>query len=93
MSEAGLLNTSGWEMTNKMLLLFLMVTRDTSGTGFIPSFCIAFLDFFSPGQSKHPVFGKVTDGLDVVEKIEKTETDGRDRPVEPVQMIRITVSE
>jgi hypothetical protein len=28
-------------------LLFLMVTRDTPGTGFMPSFCIAFLLFFS----------------------------------------------
>ena len=29
-------------------LLFLIVTRVTSGTGFIPSFCIAFRLFFSP---------------------------------------------
>ena len=28
-------------------LLFLIVTRDTPGTGFMPSFCIAFLLFFS----------------------------------------------
>ncbi len=26
---------------------FLMVTRETPGTGFMPSFCIAFRDFFS----------------------------------------------
>merc|ERR1719487_1966386 len=25
-----------------------------------------FLDWFSPGQSKHPVFGKITSGMDVV---------------------------
>jgi hypothetical protein len=29
-------------------LLFLIVTRETSVTGFIPSFCIAFRLFFSP---------------------------------------------
>lgn len=52
-----------------------------------------FLDFFTGGQSKHPVFGKVTEGMDVIAKIESTETDSRDRPVEPVQMVHITVSE
>jgi cyclophilin family peptidyl-prolyl cis-trans isomerase len=51
------------------------------------------LDWFSPGPSRHPVFGKVTDGLDVVTKIEKTQTDRSDRPVTPVQMIKITVQD
>lgn len=51
----------------------------------------AFLDFFSPGQSKHPVFGKVTSGMDVVHAINRTPTDHHDRPVTPVQMIKITV--
>ena len=51
-----------------------------------------FLDFFSPGQSKHPVFGKVTSGMDVVNAINKTPTDSSDRPKTPVQMIRITSS-
>ena len=53
----------------------------------------AYLDWFSPGPSKHPVFGRVTDGMDVVEKIEKTETNAQDRPVSPVQMIRVRVGE
>lgn len=52
-----------------------------------------FLDWFSPGQSKHPVFGRVVDGMDVVSQIESTATDGRDRPVEPVKMISVTVTE
>lgn len=50
-----------------------------------------YLDWFSPGQSKHPVFGKVIEGMDVVHAIEKTKTDANDRPLEPVQMKRISI--
>jgi cyclophilin family peptidyl-prolyl cis-trans isomerase len=51
----------------------------------------AYLDWFSPGPSKHPVFGKVTEGMDVVGKIEKTPTDQGDRPKTPVKVIKITI--
>ncbi len=53
----------------------------------------SFLDFFTPGASKHPVFARVTSGMDVVKKIESTPTDANDRPKTPVQMIRVTVVE
>jgi cyclophilin family peptidyl-prolyl cis-trans isomerase len=53
----------------------------------------AFLDWFSPGPSKHPVFGKVTEGMDVVKKIETAPTGAGDRPSTPIKMNKITVIE
>jgi peptidyl-prolyl cis-trans isomerase B (cyclophilin B) len=35
-------------------------------------------------DGKHTVFGQVTAGMDAVDSIEGTATDGRDRPLEPV---------
>ena len=52
-----------------------------------------YLDYFSPGASKHPVFGKVVKGMDIVTAINTTPTDARDRPLTPVKVNSITVSE
>jgi cyclophilin family peptidyl-prolyl cis-trans isomerase len=52
-----------------------------------------YLDWFSPGPSKHPVFGRVTTGMEVVRAIETTPTGPGDRPRTPVKMVRVTVSE
>ncbi|MBJ7470521.1 MAG: peptidylprolyl isomerase [Solirubrobacteraceae bacterium] len=43
-------------------------------------------------DGKHTVFGKVTEGYDVVEKIGTTATDARDRPSEPQIIESITIS-
>ena len=51
------------------------------------------LDYFAGGPSKHPVFGRVTSGMDVVTAINKTPTDRGDRPTTPVKMNSITISE
>ncbi len=67
--------------------------RPNSGSSqfFINTAHNAYLDWFSPGPSKHPVFGKVIDGMDVIQKISSTPTGAGDRPVTPVQMIKVTV--
>ena len=52
-----------------------------------------YLDWFTGGQSKHPVFGKVISGMEIVTAIENVHTNSSDRPNPPVQMIRVTVQE
>ena len=51
-----------------------------------------FLDWFTGGQSKHPVFGKVIEGMDIVTQIENSPTTN-DRPKQPIQVISIRVVE
>ena len=53
----------------------------------------SFLDWFSGGASKHPVFGKIVDGMDVVKALETTPTNAGDRPLTPAQVISITIKE
>ena len=42
---------------------------------------------------KHTIFGEVTEGMDVVNAISTTPTDAGDRPLEPVQLLRVDVAE
>jgi cyclophilin family peptidyl-prolyl cis-trans isomerase len=60
---------------------------------FVNTVANPYLDWFSPGGSKHPVFGRVIEGMDVVKKLEKTPTDGNDRPRTPARMNKVTIQE
>ena len=42
-------------------------------------------------DNQYTVFGEVVEGMDVVDKIEKAETDGRDRPVSDIRIISAKV--
>jgi peptidyl-prolyl cis-trans isomerase B (cyclophilin B) len=44
-------------------------------------------------DGKHTVFGQVTAGMDVVDKLEAVPTDGADRPSEPIGIATIELSE
>jgi peptidylprolyl isomerase len=50
------------------------------------------LDFDKPPMtSSHPVFGKVVEGMDVVDEIAVVATDERDRPIEAVVIVKVTI--
>jgi len=59
---------------------------DTNGSQFFIN--VADNNFL---DTKHTVFGRVADGMDVVHKIEAVATDASDRPEEPMVIERITL--
>lgn len=49
-----------------------------------------FLDWFTGGDSKHPVFGKITENFALVEQISRVKTTN-DNPNVPIKMKSITI--
>jgi len=53
-----------------------------------------YLDWDKPPfTSKHPVFGKVISGMEVVDAIGKVDVDGNDKPLTPVKIVKATIIE
>ena len=44
-------------------------------------------------DGKHTVFGQVSEGMDVVDRLEAVPTDGQDRPSEPIGITSIELSD
>jgi cyclophilin family peptidyl-prolyl cis-trans isomerase len=44
-------------------------------------------------DGKHTVFGQVSDGMDVIDKLEAVPTDGRDQPLEPIGIASVELSD
>jgi cyclophilin family peptidyl-prolyl cis-trans isomerase len=81
------------KLSNEPLTLSMANTGSPNSGGsqfFINTVHNDFLDWFTPGDSKHPVFGKVVSGADVIKKIETTPADANDSPRTPVKMIKVT---
>jgi len=43
-------------------------------------------------DGKHTVFGQITEGLDVIDKIEAKPTDGRDKPTEDIKIESLAIT-
>jgi peptidyl-prolyl cis-trans isomerase B (cyclophilin B) len=60
---------------------------DTNGSQFF----IVTADRCEWLDGKHAVFGRVTEGMDVADAISRSDSDGRDRPLRPVTIERISL--
>lgn len=85
------------EFSNEPLTLSMANTGSPNSGGsqiFINTKHNSFLDYFDTSTpSKHPVFGKVVEGEDVVRSIETVQTGPGDKPAEPVVVETIVITE
>ncbi len=71
---------------NKYTISMANAGPDTGGSQFFINLVNNnFLD------GKHPVFGKVVEGMNVVDKIAKVKTNSQDKPLKDVKIIKATV--
>ncbi len=59
---------------------------DTGGSQFFIN--LVYNNFL---DGKHPVFGRVVEGMDVVDQMAKVETNSQDKPLEEVKIIKAEV--
>jgi cyclophilin family peptidyl-prolyl cis-trans isomerase len=53
-----------------------------------------YLDFDKkPYSSAHPVFGKVVEGMDIVDAISTVKTNANDKPTQDVLITKVTITE
>jgi cyclophilin family peptidyl-prolyl cis-trans isomerase len=85
------------KLSNEPFTLSMANTGQPNSGGsqfFINTVHNSFLDFFDKSTpSQHPVFGKVTDGQDVIMAINNTKTDRNDRPLQPIMVKKMTVKD
>ncbi|MCD4740075.1 peptidylprolyl isomerase [archaeon] len=71
---------------SKGILSMANAGPDTGGSQFFIT-----LDATPHLNNKHAVFGKVVEGMEVLDAIGKVKTGANDKPVEPVTMNKITI--
>ena len=77
---------AGGNKNNRGTISMANAGPDTGGSQFFINLVDNnFLD------DKHPVFGKVIEGMDVIDKIAKLPTDANDRPLEEVKIIKANI--
>ena len=85
------------KFSNEPLTLSMANTGQPNSGGsqiFINTQHNSFLDYFDTSTpSKHPVFGKVVEGDDIVFEIEGVRTGPGDKPVDPVVVNTIEITE
>ena len=76
----------GGNMNNRGIISMANAGPDTGGSQF-------FINLVDNNylDSKHPAFGQVVEGMDVIDKIAKVKTDTNDKPLEEVKIIKASV--
>lgn len=78
----------GGNKNNRGTISMANAGPDTGGSQFFIN--LADNNYLDP---KHPVFGEVVEGMDVVDTIAKVDVDGNDRPLEEIKIIKASILE